>query len=184
MESLAESKIPLEIIKLSRGSTLFSMFAMTEKLKPETPPPSTSEMRQLIAAARFLGSAAAAAAAASKGHMRRWWMGGERDSREVVLREKWAAVEMSTALAAAQTAIDDDDDLDDGDQAKDLNTSHLVLAQFDKVTRTKSRWKCTLKDGIMHINNKDILFNKVRFAFRKEFDQFWFICSSLTKLRI
>ncbi|KHG07146.1 Transcription initiation factor IIA subunit 1 [Gossypium arboreum] len=28
------------------------------------------------------------------------------------------------------------------------------------VTRTKSRWKCTLKDGIMHINNKDILFNK------------------------
>jgi hypothetical protein len=31
------------------------------------------------------------------------------------------------------------------------------------VTRTKSRWKCSLKDGIMHINNKDILFNKVSF---------------------
>lgn len=31
------------------------------------------------------------------------------------------------------------------------------------MTRTKSRWKCTLKDGIMHINNKDILFNKVSF---------------------
>ncbi|KAG8387899.1 hypothetical protein BUALT_Bualt02G0069400 [Buddleja alternifolia] len=55
---------------------------------------------------------------------------------------------------------DDDDDLDDLDQGEDLNTTHLVLAQFDKVTRTKSRWKCTLKDGIMHINNKDILFNK------------------------
>ncbi|CAH9115678.1 unnamed protein product [Cuscuta epithymum] len=54
----------------------------------------------------------------------------------------------------------DDDDLDDVDQGEDLNTTHLVLAQFDKVTRTKSRWKCTLKDGIMHINNKDILFNK------------------------
>nr|GMD69376.1 transcription initiation factor IIA large subunit-like [Ipomoea batatas] len=54
----------------------------------------------------------------------------------------------------------DDDDLDDVDQGEDLNTAHLVLAQFDKVTRTKSRWKCTLKDGIMHINNKDILFNK------------------------
>ncbi|KAG8387900.1 hypothetical protein BUALT_Bualt02G0069500 [Buddleja alternifolia] len=47
---------------------------------------------------------------------------------------------------------------------EDLNTTHLVLAQFDKVTRTKSRWKCTLKDGIMHINNKDILFNKVCFV--------------------
>ncbi|KAL9371632.1 hypothetical protein Peur_036772 [Populus x canadensis] len=56
---------------------------------------------------------------------------------------------------------DDDEDLDDVDQGEELNTpQHLVLAQFDKVTRTKSRWKCILKDGIMHINNKDILFNK------------------------
>ncbi|CAL9081436.1 unnamed protein product, partial [Musa textilis] len=30
------------------------------------------------------------------------------------------------------------------------------------VSRTKSRWKCTLKDGIMHLNNRDILFNKHR----------------------
>ncbi|KAF3454650.1 hypothetical protein FNV43_RR05098 [Rhamnella rubrinervis] len=55
---------------------------------------------------------------------------------------------------------DDDDEPDDVDSGEDLNTQHLVLAQFDKVTRTKSRWKCTLKDGIMHINNKDVLFNK------------------------
>ncbi|KAE9620475.1 putative transcription factor IIA, alpha/beta subunit, transcription factor IIA, helical [Lupinus albus] len=55
---------------------------------------------------------------------------------------------------------DDDDDLDDLEQGDEQNTHHLVLAQFDKVSRTKSRWKCTLKDGIMHINNKDILFNK------------------------
>lgn len=60
---------------------------------------------------------------------------------------------------------DDDDELDDVDQGEDLNTAHLVLAQFDKVTRTKSKWKCTLKDGIMHINNKDILFNKANGEF-------------------
>ncbi|GKV08063.1 hypothetical protein SLEP1_g19749 [Rubroshorea leprosula] len=54
----------------------------------------------------------------------------------------------------------DDDDFDDADHGEELNTQHLVLAQFDKVTRTKNRWKCTLKDGIVHINNKDILFNK------------------------
>lgn len=59
----------------------------------------------------------------------------------------------------------DDDDLDDVDQGEELNTQHLVLAQFDKVTRTKSKWKCTLKDGIMHINNKDILFNKANGEF-------------------
>uniref|UniRef100_A0A3N7EKI5 Uncharacterized protein n=1 Tax=Populus trichocarpa TaxID=3694 RepID=A0A3N7EKI5_POPTR len=56
---------------------------------------------------------------------------------------------------------DDDEDLDGVDQGEELNTQHLILAQFDKVTRTKSRWKCTLKDGVMHINNRDILFNKV-----------------------
>lgn len=60
---------------------------------------------------------------------------------------------------------DDDDDLDDVDQGEDINTQHLVLAQFEKVTRTKSRWKCTLKDGIMHLNNKDVLFNKANGEF-------------------
>ncbi|XP_047332896.1 transcription initiation factor IIA large subunit-like [Impatiens glandulifera] len=60
---------------------------------------------------------------------------------------------------------DDEDDLDDVDQGEDVNTQHLVLAKFEKVTRTKSRWKCTLKDGIMHLNNKDILFNKANGEF-------------------
>ncbi|RYQ98161.1 hypothetical protein Ahy_B08g094224 isoform C [Arachis hypogaea] len=38
-----------------------------------------------------------------------------------------------------------------------------VFNEDYNVTRTKSRWKCTLKDGIMHINDKDILFNKLVF---------------------
>ncbi|CAA6661730.1 unnamed protein product [Spirodela intermedia] len=57
--------------------------------------------------------------------------------------------------------LNEDDDLDDPEQEEEeLNTEHLVLAQFDKVTRAKNKWKCTLKDGIMHINSKDVLFNK------------------------
>ncbi|XP_048526959.1 transcription initiation factor IIA subunit 1-like isoform X1 [Triticum urartu] len=51
---------------------------------------------------------------------------------------------------------DDDDDIDDDFD----ETQHLVLAQFDKITRTKNRWKCTLKGGIMHLNGRDVLFNK------------------------
>ncbi|XP_048141429.1 transcription initiation factor IIA large subunit-like [Rhodamnia argentea] len=43
---------------------------------------------------------------------------------------------------------ENDDDEDDVDER-------------EEVTRTKSRWKCTLEDGIMHINNKDILFSKL-----------------------
>ncbi|KAL6202017.1 hypothetical protein ACLB2K_025728 [Fragaria x ananassa] len=55
---------------------------------------------------------------------------------------------------------EDDDDLDDVEGEEDMNTQNLVLAQFEKVTHTKSKWKCILKDGIMHMNNKDVLFNK------------------------
>lgn len=61
---------------------------------------------------------------------------------------------------------DDDDEIDELDQGgEEPSTSHLVLAQFEKVTRTKSRWKCTLKDGIMHLNGKDILFAKANGEF-------------------
>lgn len=61
---------------------------------------------------------------------------------------------------------DDEDDLDDLEQGEEeTHTQHLVLAQFDKVTRTKSRWKCTLKDGIMHLNGRDVLFNKANGEF-------------------
>lgn len=55
---------------------------------------------------------------------------------------------------------DDEDELDNVDEGEELNTHHLILAQFDKVTRAKNRWRCTLKDGVMHINNRDILFNR------------------------
>ncbi|KAI3514112.1 hypothetical protein L1887_12431 [Cichorium endivia] len=54
----------------------------------------------------------------------------------------------------------DDDDLDDVDQGDEVDTYYIILAQFDKVTRAKSKWKCSLKNGVMHINNKDVLFSK------------------------
>ena len=39
---------------------------------------------------------------------------------------------------------------------------NLILAQFEKVTRSKSTWKCTLKEGIMNLNGKDYIFNKAK----------------------
>ncbi|KQJ86436.1 hypothetical protein BRADI_4g05469v3 [Brachypodium distachyon] len=58
--------------------------------------------------------------------------------------------------------LNEDDDDDDEDELKDSepNAQHLVLAQFDKVSRTKNRWRCSLKDGIMHLNGREILFKK------------------------
>ncbi|KAG0041355.1 transcription factor IIA subunit alpha [Gryganskiella cystojenkinii] len=51
-------------------------------------------------------------------------------------------------------------DLDDSDGEIDEESDNIVLCQYDKVTRTKNKWKCVLKDGIMLINGRDYLFHK------------------------
>ncbi|ORX67927.1 TFIIA-domain-containing protein [Linderina pennispora] len=56
-------------------------------------------------------------------------------------------------------------DLDDTDEEDEVEgggeeTEHIVLCQYDKVTRSKNKWKCVLKDGIMLINGRDYLFLK------------------------
>ncbi|KAF6151387.1 hypothetical protein GIB67_012247 [Kingdonia uniflora] len=64
---------------------------------------------------------------------------------------------------------EDDDEIPDDDEVPGIedpaNTVDLVLSQFEKVNRTKSRWKCILKEGIIRINNKDILFSKANGEF-------------------
>ncbi|KAI5069987.1 hypothetical protein GOP47_0014330 [Adiantum capillus-veneris] len=56
---------------------------------------------------------------------------------------------------------DDDDDVDDfNDNDQQSTTDNLVVAQFEKVTKVKGKWKCILKDGIMQLNKKDYLFSK------------------------
>lgn len=51
---------------------------------------------------------------------------------------------------------EDDDDNED----KIPQTSDIVLAQYEKVTRTKNKWKCKLKCGFMHLNGVDYLFHE------------------------
>ena len=51
-------------------------------------------------------------------------------------------------------------DLDEDEDEDDIDCDHIILCQFDKVTRTKSRWKTTLKDGVMRLNDHDYVFRK------------------------
>lgn len=59
--------------------------------------------------------------------------------------------------------LDDSDDdyliSENDDEGPDEN---LVLCLYEKVTRTKARWKCSLKDGIATINRKDFTFQKAQ----------------------
>jgi transcription initiation factor TFIIA large subunit len=53
---------------------------------------------------------------------------------------------------------DSDDDDDDGEGGEEIE--HIILCLYDKVTRTKNKWKCILKDGIMLVNGRDYLFHR------------------------
>jgi hypothetical protein len=69
--------------------------------------------------------------------------------------------------------VDDEesDNLDSNDEDEDsLNSdddiieeityiSNILLAQYEKVKRTKNKWKCLLKYGIMNLDGKDFLFH-------------------------
>lgn len=66
------------------------------------------------------------------------------------------------AVAKREVKEEDDDDLAglDTDEDEDEKFENRVIAQFEKVNRTKNRWKCSLKDGVMHLNGQDYLFSK------------------------
>ncbi|KAK9449157.1 transcription factor IIA, alpha/beta subunit [Limtongia smithiae] len=62
---------------------------------------------------------------------------------------------------AINSDLDDSDDEinsqndDDGEDA-----GMLMLCLYDKVQRTKNKWKCVLKDGVVNVNGRDYLFGK------------------------
>lgn len=55
--------------------------------------------------------------------------------------------------------LDDSDDADDDAEGAE-EIEHIILCLYDKVTRTKNKWKCVLKDGIMLVNGRDYLFHR------------------------
>ena len=52
-------------------------------------------------------------------------------------------------------------DLDEADDDNEETAAdHIVLCQYEKVSRTKNKWRCVLRDGVMHLNGRDYLFHK------------------------
>jgi len=66
-----------------------------------------------------------------------------------------------TGDEAINSDLDDSDtegeeDAEEGGQGD----TDIVFCTYDKVGRVKNKWKCILKDGMIHINGKDYLFAK------------------------
>jgi hypothetical protein len=46
-----------------------------------------------------------------------------------------------------------------GDEEQEV-FENLVVCLYDKVTRAKNKWRCVLKEGVMHLDRKDYVFQK------------------------
>ena len=55
---------------------------------------------------------------------------------------------------AINSDLDDPDD-DNGLGETDEVTDQVMLCTYDKVQRVKNKWKCTLKDGILRVDNNE-----------------------------
>lgn len=69
-------------------------------------------------------------------------------------------VEDGDAVAEEEPLNSEDDQSDDEDLTQLFDADNVVMCQFEKVNRARTKWKFQLKDGIMHIDKKDYCFQK------------------------
>jgi len=53
-----------------------------------------------------------------------------------------------------------DDDVSDDEPAELFDTDNVVVCQYDKISRTKNKWRFILKSGVMNIEGRDYVFSK------------------------
>ncbi|KAF2884025.1 hypothetical protein ILUMI_22143 [Ignelater luminosus] len=56
--------------------------------------------------------------------------------------------------------LNSEDDVTDEDPSDLFDTENVVVCQYDKITRSRNKWKFHLKDGIMNLNGEDYVFQK------------------------
>lgn len=72
----------------------------------------------------------------------------------------------SAVLGGGDELGSDLDDEEEGDEAADdENINDLVLCQYEKISRVRTRWRGILRSGIVHISNRDYCFSKANMDF-------------------
>lgn len=68
--------------------------------------------------------------------------------------------ENDDAAAREEEPLNSEDDVTDDDPTDQFETDNVVVCQYDKITRSRNKWKFFLKDGIMNLSGKDFVFQK------------------------
>ncbi|XP_050519327.1 transcription initiation factor IIA subunit 1-like isoform X1 [Diabrotica virgifera virgifera] len=62
---------------------------------------------------------------------------------------------------AEDEPLNSGDDVSDADGTEEsFETENVIVCQYDKITRSRNRWKFHLKDGIMNLKGEDFIFQK------------------------
>ena len=56
--------------------------------------------------------------------------------------------------------LNSEDDVSDEEGQELFDTENVVVCQYDKIHRSKNKWKFHLKDGVMNLNGRDYIFSK------------------------
>lgn len=62
--------------------------------------------------------------------------------------------------AVEEEPLNSGDDVSDEDVPDLFDTDNVVVCQYDKISRSRNKWKLYLKDGIMNLAGKDFVFQK------------------------
>ncbi|XP_012550505.1 transcription initiation factor IIA subunit 1 [Bombyx mandarina] len=68
--------------------------------------------------------------------------------------------EQNESGGAEEEPLNSGDDVSDEEPGDMFDTDNVVVCQYDKITRSRNRWKFYLKDGIMNLAGKDYVFQK------------------------
>nr|CAD7568268.1 unnamed protein product [Timema californicum] len=68
--------------------------------------------------------------------------------------------QVASSLLQQHEPLNSGDDVSDDDPTDLFDTDNVVVCQYDKITRSRNKWKFYLKDGIMSLGGKDYVFQK------------------------
>lgn len=88
--------------------------------------------------------------------------GGDDDEDEESAEERAEEEEeeRDESGGAEEEPLNSGDDVSDEETGDMFDTENVVVCQYDKITRSRNKWKFYLKDGIMNLSGKDYVFQK------------------------
>lgn len=84
----------------------------------------------------------------------------DEDEESAEERAEEEEEERDESGGAEEEPLNSGDDVSDEEPGDMFETDNVVVCQYDKITRSRNKWKFYLKDGIMNLAGKDYVFQK------------------------